>query len=265
MARPLAEHIEEVVAQLKSAAQIALFLDFDGTLTPFAGHPDQAVLSPEVRALLQRLADIPNVLVGIVSGRELEDIRERVGLPELIYAGNHGLEIRGLELEYLQPGAGAIRKALRQISGELKDCLRTVSETVVEDKGLTVSVHYRLVDERDRDYVRGVVEAVVATRADRFVRTEGHLVHEVRPRVNWNKGLAVRWILERLAAAESRTVYIGDDRTDEDAFVALPTEITVKVGFSMPTHARYRVAGCDDVIAFMRRLIDEVASSRAAR
>jgi trehalose 6-phosphate phosphatase len=265
MAAALSENIDDVVAQLRLAAQVALFLDFDGTLSPFAGHPDQAQMSPGVRQLLQRLASMPKVLVGIISGRELEDVRKRVGLPELIYAGNHGLEIRGLELKYLQPAAEAVRGALQRMSIELRSRLRTVSGVLVENKGLTASIHYRMVADRDREYVRSVVDAVVVSQAEPFVRTDGHLVFEVRPQVEWHKGNAVRWILERLAVAGSRAVYIGDDRTDEDAFAALPTEITIKVGFSTATHARYQVSGCDDVALFLQRLLDDIESNQAAR
>lgn len=265
MAAPLFEHLDEILLQLRAAAaRLALFLDFDGTLVPFASHPDDVQLSPPISRVLKAAASIPGVLVGIISGRELADVRDRVGLPELIYAGNHGLEIRGPGLEFRHPTAEAAREILRRISDELQVLLGSVAGVLVENKGLTASVHVRLVADHAREHVRRIVDGVVDSRADTFVRTDGQLVYEVRPRAEWNKGSAVRWILDRVAAASSRAVYIGDDRTDEDAFAALPGGITIKVGRST-TLARYQIAGCEDVLRFLQRWVDEAAAKQAAR
>jgi len=265
MAAPFFEHLDEILLQLRAAARLALFLDFDGTLVPFASHPDDVQLAPDISRVLKAAASIPGVLVGIISGRELADVRDRVGLPELIYAGNHGLEIRGPGLEFRHPTAEATRDMLRRISDELRVLLGSVAGVLVENKGLTASVHVRLVADQDREHVRRIVDGVVDSRAEAFVRTDGQLVYEVRPRVEWNKGSAVRWILDRASVASSRAVYIGDDRTDEDAFAALPGGITIKVGRSTTTLARFQVSGCEDVLRFLQRWVDEAAAKQAAR
>ncbi len=252
-----------IARRLAAADRILLCLDYDGTLSPIVRDPAAARLAASTRGLLRRLATSGKITLAVISGRGLEDVRGRVGLDGVICAGNHGLEIRGPDLEYLNPSARRARPALRAAAAKLTRDLAGIDGARVEDKGLTLSVHYRNCRPPDRDRARETVfRAVAPDRSRGELRVgEGKMVIEIRPPTSWNKGNAVK--LLRRSAAKSHsgkllTVYAGDDRTDEDAFRVLDDgEITVKVGPpGVRTRARYRLSGVGEVREFLRRLLN---------
>jgi trehalose 6-phosphate phosphatase len=261
---PLMDRLPEIAARIDRAGRIVLGLDFDGTLTPIRPRPDDAVLSDTVRDLVRRLALVPRVTVVIVSGRNLAEVSARVGLPGLIYAGNHGMEIRGPGLSFIEPTADALIGPLEEHTRKLKERLAAVPGALVEPKGLTTSVHDRNVPDDFRDQLVAIVREVVAGDPDRFVLTSGHRVWEVRPAVSWHKGQALLWVLDHLedggdATADRLVFHLGDDRTDEDAFASLPDGVTVKVGPpDAPTRARYRLDDPSSVEQFLTWLLDHM-------
>jgi trehalose-phosphatase len=238
---------------------LALLLDFDGTLTPIVPSPDRARLSARVRKMLSALAGRPDTVVAVISGRSLEDIRHRVGLPELIYAGNHGLEIAWRDSLWTLPEAEAARADIAEVCRRLRVRLRRVAGVVVEDKGLTASIHFRQTPPPGLEKVR-VAVLEEAERAPQVIVRRGKRVWELWPNVAWNKGAAAQTILGRAFGPEwaSRVavVYLGDDQTDEDAFMALPEPaVTVKVGPATSlTAACYLAADVDDVARFLELL-----------
>ena len=141
--RNLMDSLPEIVGPIDRAGKILLALDFDGTLTPIRSRPEEAVLAEPVRSLLARLAQLLRVDVMIASGRSLDDVRSRVGLPQLIYSGNHGLEIQGHGLEFVEPRARAAAGPLRELVRRAERLLANVPGVLLEPKGLTASVHYR--------------------------------------------------------------------------------------------------------------------------
>ena len=246
---------------MSGAGRLLLCLDYDGTLSPIVRDPAAARLAGSTRDILRRLAGSGRITLAVISGRGLEDVRERVGLDGVIYAGNHGLEIRGPDLEYLNPSARRSRPALRAAAERLSRQLTGIDGAEVEDKGLTLSVHYRNCRPPDRERARETVfRAVAPDRSRRRLRVgEGKMVIEIRPPTSWNKGNAVNLLRREAAKSGSkkvRTVYAGDDRTDEDAFRALGKDgITVKIGPpGVETLARYRLSGVGEVKEFLRRL-----------
>lgn len=198
-------------------------VDFDGTLTPIVDHPAGAMLPPRAREVLERLGARPDTDVAVVSGRALEDVRERIALDGIYYAGNHGMEIEGPGIQEIHGAAAATRPAIARCAEEIRDALHGVPGVVLEDKGLTISVHYRQVRGDDVHRVHDAVRRTCG--GDPAVRvTEGKKVLEVRPAVDWDKGRATRFLLDVLetgASSSVPTVYLGDDVTDEDAFRAL--------------------------------------------
>ena len=248
--------------ELASARQVALFLDYDGTLSPIVEHPSKARLPLQTRRLLRQVSARPGLWVAIVSGRALKDLRRRVGLKGLCYVGNHGLELQGPKMRHLNPAARRCRPTLRKIREELKPEARKIPGAWVEDKGLTLSVHSRQVKPRDKILVRDAFYRVVRPYQEKGqVRvTAGKEVFEVRPPVRWTKGTMVSWLLtRRRARAKGQKVvpvYIGDDITDEDAFKALGKRgITVAVGpGNALTRARYAVRSPANVRKFLRLL-----------
>ncbi len=241
MSRPLLENLAEIEPRIRAAGSLLLFLDYDGTLTPIVERPELAVLAPPVREVLGALARSPGIRVAIVSGRSLADVRAKIGLPGLIYAGNHGLEIEGPGLSFQLPEAAVLRDELRTLCALLSDRLTRMTGVEVENKGLTASVHFRRSAPDPEPEILDVVEATLTPAPGRFLLRPGKKVFEIRPRVNWHKGAAVLWIAERARHGSSLAIYIGDDATDEDAFLALRNGITIKVGDFARTAAAFHV------------------------
>jgi trehalose 6-phosphate synthase/phosphatase len=259
--RRLFDAVEEIRGRVVGDHPLALLADFDGTLAGFADTPDAVALPADMRTALAEIARNPRVVIGIVSGRALGDIRLRAGLDGIVYAGNHGLEIAGPGWTWTHPGADRARDVIATCSRRLQQRLRAIPGAWVEDKGLTATVHTRQTPHRFAESVRVAVhEEIARAPAGTLSLNPGKHVLEIRPGVAWNKGAAVRWILTRLHGEEwSRracVVYAGDDRTDEDVFEALPDPaVTVKVGpYVHPTVARYHLDGVEDVYRCIRLL-----------
>lgn len=246
--------MEDVLSRVSRAPSLLVGLDFDGTLTPIVDRPEDAALAPAAHRALERLAARPRVVVAVVSGRRWSDVSGRVGLPGVIVAGNHGMEIRGLGLHFAEPTASALRPALAVLVAALRRALREVPGVVVEDKGLSVSVHYRQAAPENIAAVLGSVEAVLRWHGASFRLTRGHCVFEVRPRVDWHKGHALRWIRGHCGLPSPLAIFAGDDETDEDAFRDLTDGITVRVGESAGSAATYAIAGPASVVRFLELL-----------
>jgi trehalose-phosphatase len=193
----------------------AIFLDVDGVLAPIVPRPEDAAVPEETREEVRRLHG-KYALVACVSGRTSEDARRIVGLDELVYVGEHGLE--------LEPSAPQWRTAIRAFADTV--------DWPVEDKGLTLSFHYRGAENQED------AEACPLPLADRAREAGlrprfGRKVLEIRPPVEASKGTAVRFLLERRRLG--RALYAGDDATDLDAFRALDDlELSVRVGVASP-------------------------------
>ncbi|MDD4909491.1 MAG: trehalose-phosphatase [Candidatus Omnitrophica bacterium] len=238
---------------------LLLFLDYDGTLAPIARTPGEAVLSKEVKGLLRGLSTSPYCSLGIISGRALGSIKKAVGIKGIIYAGNHGLEIEGPEFKFTVPLSPRFRSALRDISGKLRKRLSGIKGVLMEDKGLTLSIHYRLAGRKDIPAFERAVSEVTRPYAARgsVGIDHGKKVYEIKPPIQWDKGKAVLWLMARRQFASGGKgvlpVYIGDDVTDEDAFKALKRRgLTVFVGERRASRADYRLKNTGEVAKFLR-------------
>lgn len=225
---------------------IFLFLDFDGTLAPIADTPQQASMPQESRRLLYELSKKEGIKLAIISGRSLRDVKNMVALDGLIYSGNHGLEIEGPKIKYANPVFFKYRKLFREIYRDLKNKLSGIKGVLIEDKGLTLSVHYRLVEKKDITAVKTIVREslIMYTIKNKAKIKTGKKVFEITPPVEWDKGKIVLWLLAREQFKGNPNkiipVYIGDDTTDEDAFRALKNRgISVVVGKRSSSSAEY--------------------------
>lgn len=199
----------------------AVFLDYDGTLTPIVERPDLAVLSSEMRAIVTGLAD--RCPVCIVSGRDRPDVEKLVGIDNLIFAGSHGFDIASPDGRAIQKEEGAeFADLLAEVTVWLHRIMDPIEGALVEPKKASVAAHYRLVAEDQRHKIKDVVEAILAEHENLKV-TPGKMVYEVQPKLDWNKGKAVLYLLEALGlnTPDVAPLYFGDDVTDEDAFKAL--------------------------------------------
>lgn len=244
----------ELVERL-AAKRLVVFLDYDGTLTPIVSDPRAAGLEDSVRTTVRELAQA--CIVAIVSGRDRADVERLVGLEGLIYAGSHGFDIAGPDgLHKEHEGAPEFLPALDRAERRLHSELDAIAGALVDRKRFAVAAHYRCVAAEDVARVEAAVDAAVAEAPQLLHKTGGKMVFELRPRVDWDKGWAVTWLLSALELDRPDVVplYVGDDETDEDAFAALHDVggIGVLVGpGAQRTAADYRV---DDPAAVGRLL-----------
>ncbi len=245
-------------------ARPAVFLDYDGTLTPIMPRPDQARLDPAVRAAVAELAAL--CPVAVVSGRDLDDVRAMVGLPGLVYAGSHGFDIAGPGLRH-RVGEEWL-PALAAAAAALTAALGGVDGVLVERKGFAIAVHTRQVAADAKPAVAAAVgRAADAGRAGTggvpLRVTGGKEILEIRPPVPWDKGRAVLHLLDVWGLAGAVPLFLGDDETDEDGFraVAGVAGVGIRVG-GVPagtvTAARWTLADPSEVGAFLTRLSDHM-------
>lgn len=229
-----------------SAPRLLIACDFDGTLCRIARHPDLVFLPEHAREILDRLNESPGATVAVVSGRRLSDLQQRVGLP-LIYAGNHGLEIRGQGLAFEHPAATASAHDLERACDVLDACVGRWDGAWVERKRLTATVHYRNVAAGDQHRVAMSVRRCMAPFGTAFSLRAGKRSLEVRPRLDWHKGSAIEFIREQLHLNDALCVCFGDDVTDENMFRTLAGQLTVRVGWHASSCARFFVEDENEV------------------
>jgi trehalose 6-phosphate phosphatase len=247
------KHVEEIVGAGDGGR--AIFLDYDGTLTPIVNDPKRAFLLDSMRETLQTL--VMRALVAILSGRELEDVRKRVAIDAIVYAGSHGFDIagpRGLQRQE----ATKFLPALDAAEKELREKLAGIAGALIERKRFSIAAHYRNAIESDFPKLERAVSEVSARH--RELRTmEGKKVYELLPNTDWDKGKAVLWLLENLGLEHGkvRPIYIGDDRTDEDAFRALEKSGTGILVSEQPrsTAASYSLKDPTEVERFLREFV----------
>jgi len=252
------EAIPIVRALTASVPRTAVFLDYDGTLTPIVSRPELATLDDTVRHTLSRLAE--HCTVTVISGRSMDDVRSLVGLEGLFYAGSHGFEIAGPDgahspLKHIEDVAAAVR----QVAEALHERLDHIEGVLIEEKPLSVAVHFRLAPADAEPEVSEAIEVIVS-RYSELRRSEGKKVIEIRPDIDWDKGRAVDFLLEHLGidAATALVVYVGDDLTDEDALRALQGRgIGVVVRDSVPrdTYADLALEDPQEVHDFLETLV----------
>ncbi len=237
-----------VAGRFEASSTIALFLDFDGTLAPLQPRPENVWLDAATRRSLLRLARSPRFRVWIVTGRRRADVRARIRVPGLQYLGLHGWE--GREAPPIQDDS---RAAVACAKTWLATLLLSVPGVWIEDKGLTLAIHYQSVTEEGVRQARKFVQGVLAPFADTLQLIRGKKVWELAPREIGDKGLAVSSEMSSIGTP-AMPVYIGDDRMDEPAFAALNRGITVRVGRACRTHARYRLSSVEQVREFLQLL-----------
>lgn len=254
---------DDVSARLAGADGLVVGLDFDGTLAPVAAEPDAASIQPATRRVVSRLAGRPDATVAVISGRALDDLRTRVGVEGIAYVGNHGFEMEQDRGRSVHPEAEALRPAVERACDAVEAWAGNVPGCIVERKGPTATVHYRRTPADRVREVRAAVEAAAGSE-DGIRLVAGKQAIEVRPDVDWDKGSAVRRVVED-APDGWRAVYVGDDATDEDAFRALePDDVGVRVGEAADTAAGFTLSGQDAVAPFLAWL-DEAVLGEADR
>ncbi|MBN1271652.1 MAG: trehalose-phosphatase [Candidatus Aminicenantes bacterium] len=246
----------EKIRSLFVEKKAAVFLDYDGTLTPIVSRPELAIIGSKMKKTVQELTK--RCFVAVVSGRDLEDVRNLVGLDHILYSGSHGFDIMGPQGERMGYQKGKeFYSQLQKAEHFLRDKLNNVEGALVEKKKFSIAVHFRLVDKKDYKYVEDCVNKVIG-KYPQMRKSYGKKVFEVQPDLDWNKGKALLWILSsmRLDIPCVLPLYIGDDLTDEDAFQSLQGRgLGIVVGEeNRPTAADYRLNNPDEVQAFLETI-----------
>lgn len=253
---PSALEAGEQIAERLTGKRPAMFLDYDGTLTPIVSQPEDAVLSDSMRGVLKQLAGL--CAVAIVSGRDRADVEPLVALDGLVFAGSHGFDIKGPGLRMEYEGGKERLPDLAAAEQELHQRIDPIAGARVERKRFAIANHYRNVAEEDVPRVEQAVREVLADH-ERLRLSHGKKVLELRPDIDWDKGRAVFWLLEALGLDGDDVLpfYLGDDVTDEDAFAALSGRgIGVIVGDpSYKTNADYRLGNTPEVEVFLTQLV----------
>ncbi|ODR19315.1 trehalose-phosphatase, partial [Mycobacterium gordonae] len=265
----------QVYSQLKelvTARQPVVFVDFDGTMADIVGQPETAALVPGAADALRALT--PHCPVAVISGRDLADLRARIDVDGLWFAGSHGFELVAPDGTLHQnadaaASVGVLVRAAVRLADELKD----IPGTIVERKRYAVAVHYRNTDPQAVDRVIAAVRRLGRSAGLRV--TTGRKLVELRPNVSWDKGKALHWILEHLATEQNSSstttlpIFIGDDISDEDGFDAIRFDgvgIAVRhlEGGDRPSAATFSLESPSAVTQFLQRLADDLRDEAAA-
>ena len=250
---PSALECLEVIGRRLDGRRLAVFLDYDGTLSPIAPRPEMATLPEETREVVRRLAQ--RYPVAILSGRGREDVTSLVGLEGLSYAGSHGYDIAGPGIRHevgegiparIDSAAEALRRELKEIEGVL-----------IEPKRFALSIHFRLAREEDLPRIERAVDEVASSHPG-LRKGHGKKLFELRPSLDWDKGQALLWMMDALNLFAEVPLYLGDDITDEDAF-----RVVEKQGIGIlvaeeprPTAAAYGLRDPGEVRLFLEWLAD---------
>jgi trehalose 6-phosphate phosphatase len=228
-----------------------ILLDYDGTLTPIVQNPGEAILSEQTRALLSRISIKDGMMLGVISGRSLEDIKTLVGLSGIYYGGNHGLELEYPNGKTETLAEPQIPRKILEYEGKLKKTLSEFNGIHLENKKYSLTIHYRSLPREDEGAFRKKMGELAQTIDSEFRMGQNKKTYEIIP-ANANKGL----IVSKIASLhpDFQPIYVGDDNTDEDAFMALgESGITVSVG-ERQSAAKYYAADTNEVFKLLTLL-----------
>lgn len=257
MGNYLFDHIDQVRSVIDESDNVALFLDYDGTLVDFEDRPQDVVTSNEVKAVIKNILQNKKFLVFIVTGRTLTEIEQLLDIRGLSYAALHGLKIKLFNEKLFCKNRNGFYSILQQIKKYSEDEFKDEKGVFLEDKKLTLAFHYRLVQkEKSQDMVDKFLNIVYKIDTNNsFDILHGAKVVEVRPK-GWSKGKAVELILKKVTKNKNYLpIYIGDDTTDEDAFIHIGNKgitIFVENNEIRSTSAQYWLKNPNDVIDFIK-------------
>ncbi|KKR31229.1 MAG: hypothetical protein UT63_C0078G0009 [Candidatus Gottesmanbacteria bacterium GW2011_GWC2_39_8] len=250
-------HLKSIESNIKKAARTTLFLDFDGTLSPLRSIPQQSKLPKQTKSVLEKLASMEHLHLAIVSGRTLSDIKARVGIEGIMYSGSHGMEWEYRGRCFTAEVPSETLEALKAIKLEMEDISQNFKGSLVENKIYSVAFHYRQVISGKKLELEYSLHKKLAKylRRHKVSLLMDKDTYDIRAHMGWTKGEVINGFKKLSSDDIGKIIYIGDSKTDEEAFEKLANDITIKVGLSKDSLAKYFLRDEQDVQRFLRWLL----------
>lgn len=250
--------LPEIERGIKNSKHVALLLDFDGTISPIVKKPEDAYITEKVRCTLKKINKIFPVI--IVTGRPFNVIKEKVKVAQLIYTASHGLEWNfGGKLER-KPLPKSIIEKLTQFRKTIKNIKENYPSLIIENKPYSVTFHYHTMSIKDKktfkNWLKKFLKPIYKQSSIRVFCDKETI--DITPNLHWTKGDVAKLALKYLRKKNKRNfmpIYIGDSTTDEDAFHALSHGITIKVGKSKTSRAKWYLRDQKEVEVFLKWLL----------
>ena len=256
--------LDKLILARLTGRPLVLSFDVDGTLAPIVAHPSLARVPEATRGIIASLVTTRGVIVILVSGRAASDAKRVVGVDHVWTVGNHGAEVIDPTGDTIVDAAvSGYTEAMARTAQTLEPLIAPIRGVLLENKRLTLSIHYRAADEGVVPRLRSIVEGVAAEQG--LIVTEGKKVIEIRPPIGVNKGTAISRLIGDLGGFNrgASVLFAGDDVTDEDAFRFLrehhPAAITICIGDRSDTAAEFRFRDTER----LRVLLERVARAAA--
>ncbi len=235
---------------------IFIFFDFDGTLVPIMKNPDDCYLSEHTKEILSKLKEKTKIC--IISGRDIKDLKKRASIEGICYCGSHGLQIEGYDINYFNPETKRLKPIIDEAYILIKEMVKGFEGAIVEKKSFSFTLHFRQVNPAIRKKLKKYFFEIINTFKEKEIKIQnGKMVFEILPAIDWNKGKSISFILKKFDK-KVLPIFVGDDLTDETAFCELKDYgLTIKVGNSKKTVAKYFLKNQAEVYKFIK-IMNEV-------
>lgn len=258
MTRPL--ELSEIEQAIANAPSMLVVTDFDGVICSTAAKPEWVHTPGRTVLAMQRLAASPKATLAVLSGRALSDLRTRLPV-DAILGGNHGLEIGGKQFDFVHPEAQRLTDRLQHVCVAVEHAIAHWPGAWVENKLLTATVHVRDCSVDDWIPIRDSIRSVVRPMDDVFCMATGRAAFDITPRIGWDKGSALKYIVRESAIEDVLTLCVGDDETDETMFRAVPNGISIRVCPNGESDAMYSLPEAAAVTELFEWIADTLESS----
>ena len=266
MTAGLRQEMERLLGAYSAGRALALLFDYDGTLVPIAEHPALAKLPAETRALLEQLSRQPHLTVGVLSGRRIEDLKERVGLPGLCYCGVSGMELELNGLRITHPQAATGHAVIVRLAVPLRELAAAYPGAWVEDKGVGLTLHYRAVSPHRLEELRASVRQILQSFMGELRILDVAMAIEITPAFGWTKGSAVQRMVA-YAGRDALPLYAGDEANDRDALESVRDlgGVAIGIGPRAPSSAGYLLPDPAALLSWLRSFLEALGLPESRR
>lgn len=264
----LCDALDQLIDEHRHGGRLGLFFDYDGTLTPIVGHPSQAKLDCATRRLLGQLGCQERVHLGVISSRTIDDLGQLSRLTDVHLAGAGGMEFEFRGRRVAQPEMAHACRLAAGLFARLQAMIGMIEGVWIENKGPTLTVHYRDADPLCTPTVESLAYGVLDPWTQDFCVERGPMAIEFRPRVAWNKAVALERMIHDLEIESPGVLFAGDAENDASAlkYVRDSGGVSIGVGPEAPDIALYRLASPAELTALLGGLLDAIGChGRTAR